>query len=104
MWRTALPPHHDEYTRSHDGQQKHRYWCDPRSVIESSANRCSKHGRAILRRKPVENCCVRSARSNLLAQLANHAVGVRTPYMVALQQNLTAAAHADHLVAKSAKP
>src|SRR5207244_2337969 len=94
----SLPPHpYDKDDQRYSGQQREvRH--EPCNTIEAAIRRCSEHERAVRLNEKLRDCTIRVAAVNRRSQFLLHARKVRTSQMIALEQNLIAAAHADDLM------
>ena len=72
---------------------------DPGDVVETAANGSGEHGGAVLGDEPVEDAAVGQAGGDFGAELVDLAVGVGAADVVALEEDLAAAADAHELVA-----
>ncbi len=99
---SRLPHPHQQYgERERAGKNRERH--DPRDTIEARSGGRGQHGVAVLLHEALQDQGIAVAALDAGNQLIAHAFGIGAAYMVALQQNLIAAAHAHQAVAQFVK-
>src|SRR6266700_615793 len=94
----SFPPHpYDKDDQRYSDQQR-QVRHEPCNAIKAAIRRRGEHERPIGLNKKLRDCTIRVAAVNSRVQFLLHARKIRTSQMIALEQNLIAAAHADDLM------
>src|SRR5215813_4714363 len=99
----VFPGANNEDCQKYAENQRHKRH-HPGHPVETCRWRCSQHGRSILLHETLQRKVVAVAAIKRSHQFAAHAIGIRAAHVVALQQNLAAAAGAHQAMTEIAKP
>src|SRR6185437_7379217 len=97
----ATTPNTDEENNNSNAEKKSGEGDDPGVNVETAAERSGEDSWAVFADEPIEHAVIGQPGRDFRAEFSNHAVGVRTADVVALEEHLAAAADAHELVAES---